>query len=119
MAQKQSNKKNPTEPTCTQSEESGKYRKLLNNSSSSDIEENVEKVENFDWVPLKHGPFYAVGMQGQGYTLTLAGQAVSPEKYKTIAAAQKAVDEKGWDLIFVATAVYRDAWEAQNKPKKK
>lgn len=119
MAQKQSNKKNPTEPTCTQSEESGKYRKLLDNSSSSDAEENVEKIENFDWVPLKHGPFYAVGMQGQGYTLVLAGQAVSPEKYKTIAAAQKAVDEKGWDLIFVATAVYRDAWEAQNKPKKK
>lgn len=119
MAQKNSNKKNLTEPTCTQSEESGKYRKLLNNSSSSDIEENVEKVENFDWVPLKHGPFYAVGMQGQGYTLVLAGQAVSSEKYKTIAAAQKAVDEKGWDLIFVATAVYRDAWEAQNRTKKK
>lgn len=118
MALKNSNKKNPTELTCTQSEESGKYRKLLNNSSSSDIEENVEKVENFDWVPLKHGPFYAVGIQGQGYTLVLAGQAVSSEKYKTIAAAQKAVDEKGWDLIFIATAVYRDAWEAQNRPKK-
>lgn len=118
MAQKQSNKKKPMEPTCTQSEESEKYRKLLNNSSSSDIEENVEKVENFDWVPLKHGPFYAVGKRGQGYTLVLAGQAVSPEKYKTIEAAQKAVDEKGWDLIFIATAVYRDAWEAQNRPKK-
>lgn len=118
MAQKNSNKKNPMEPTFTQSEESGKYRKLLSNSDSSNEKERVEKVENFDWVPLKHGPFYAVGMQGQGYTLVLAGQAVSPEKYKTIAAAQKAVDEKGWDLIFVATAVYRDAWEAQNKPKK-
>lgn len=119
MAQKNSNKKNPMEPTYTQSEESGKYRKLLNNSDSSDVKENVEKVENFDWVPLKRGPFYAVGMQGQGYTLVLAGQAVSSEKFKTIAAAQKAVDEKGWDLIFIATAVYRDAWEAQNKPKKK
>lgn len=119
MAQKQSNKKKSTELTYTLSEESGKFRKLLDNSSSSDVEEKVEKVENFDWAPLKHGPFYAVGMQGQGYTLVLAGQAVSPEKYKTIAAAQKAVDEKGWDLIFVATAVYRDAWEAQNKPKKK
>ena len=119
MAQKNSNKKNPMEPMSTQSEESGKYRKLLNNSDSSNEEEKVEKVENFDWVPLKHGPFYAVGMQGQGYTLVLAGQAVSPEKFKTIAAAQKAVDEKGWDLIFIATAVYRDAWEAQNKPKKK
>ena len=54
MAQKQSNKKNPTEPTCTQSEESGKFRKLLNNSDSSNVEEKVEKVENFDWVPLKH-----------------------------------------------------------------
>lgn len=118
MAQKNSNKKNSMEPMSTQSEESGKYRKLLSNSDSSNEEERVEKVENFDWVPLKHGPFYAVGMQGQGYTLVLAGQAVSPEKYKTIAAAQKAVDEKGWDLIFVATAVYRDAWEAQNKPKK-
>lgn len=118
MAQKNLNKKNPTEPTSTQSEESGKFRKLLNNSDSSSVEEKVEKTENFDWVPLKHGPFYAVGMQGQGYTLVLAGQAVSPEKYKTIAAAQKAVDEKGWDLIFVATAVYRDAWETQNKPKK-
>lgn len=119
MAQKNSNKKNPMEPTCTQSEESGKFRKLLSNSDSSNEEEKVEKVENFDWVPLKHGPFYAVGMQGQGYTLVLAGQAVSAEKYKTIAAAQKAVDEKGWDLIFIATAVYRDAWETQNKPKKK
>lgn len=94
MAQKNSNKKNPMEPMSTQSEESGKFRKLLNNSDSSNKDEKVEKVENFDWVPLKHGPFYAVGMQGQGYTLVLAGQAVSPEKYKTIAAAQKAVDEK-------------------------
>ena len=117
MAQKQSNKKNPMEPTSTQSDESGKFRRLLNNSNSSDMEERVEKVENFDWAPLKHGPFYAVGKQGQGYTLVLAGQAVSPEKYKTIEAAQKAVDEKGWDLIFIATAVYRDAWEAQNRPK--
>lgn len=119
MAQKNSNKKNPMEPTSTQFEESGKYRKLLDNSDSSDVKESVEKTENFDWVPLKHGPFYAVGMQGQGYTLVLAGQAVSPEKYKTIAAAQKAVDEKGWDLIFIATAVYRDAWEVQNQLKKK
>lgn len=119
MALKNSNKEKLTELTYTQSEESGKYRKLLNNSSSSDVEENVEKVENFDWVPLKHGPFYAVGMQGQGYTLVLAGQAVSSEKFKTIEKAQKAVDEKGWDLIFVATAVYRDAWEMQNKRKKK
>lgn len=118
MAQKQSNKKNPMESTCTQSEESGKFRKLLNSSDSSDVKEVVEKVENFDWVPLKRGPFYAVGKPKQGYTLVLAGQAVSPEKYKTIAAAQKAVDEKGWDLIFVATAVYRDAWETQNRPKK-
>lgn len=118
MAQKNSNKKNSVEPMSTQSEESGKYRKLLSNSDSSNEEERVEKVENFDWVPLKHGPFYAVGMQRQGYTLVLAGQAVSPKKYKTIAAAQKAVDEKGWDLIFIATAVYRDAWETQNKLKK-
>lgn len=118
MAQKNSNKKNLMEPTCTQSEESGKYRKLLSNSSSSDVEENVEKVENFDWVRLKRGPFYAVGKQGEGYTLVLAGQAVSPEKFKTIEKAQKAVDEKGWDLIFVATAVYRDAWETQNRPRK-
>lgn len=118
MAQKQLNKKKSTEPSSTQSDESGKFRRLLNNSSSSNVEENVEKVENFDWVPLKHGPFYAVGKQGQGYTLVLAGQAVSSEKYKTIEAAQKAVDEKGWDLIFIATAVYRDAWEAQNRPKK-
>lgn len=63
--------------------------------------------------------FGAVGKQKEGYSLTLAGQVVSPEKYKTIAAAQKAVDEKGWDLIFIATAVYRDAWETQNRPKKK
>ena len=117
MALKNSNKEKPTELTYTQSEESEKYRKLLNNSSSSDVEENVEKVENFDWVPLKNGPFYAVGMQGQGYSLVLAGQVVSSEKYKTIAAAQKAVDEKGWDLIFIATSVYRDAWETQNKRK--
>ena len=94
MAQKKSNKKNLMEPTSTQSEESGKYRKLLNSSDSSNIEEKVEKVENFDWVKLKHGPFYAVGKRGQGYTLVLAGQVVSPEKYKTIEAAQKAVDEK-------------------------
>lgn len=107
------------EPTSTQSEESGKFRRLLNNSNSSNVEEKVEKVENFDWVPLKHGPFYAVGKRKEGYTLVLAGQAVSPEKYKTIEAAQKAVDEKGWDLIFIATAVYRDAWEAQNRPNKK
>lgn len=119
MAQKQSNKKNRTAPTCTQSEESGKFRKLLDNSTSSEVKETTEKVENFDWVPLKRGPFYAVGMKRQGYTLALAGQVVSPEKYKTIEAAQKAVDEKGWDLIFIATAVYRDAWEAQNRPKKK
>ena len=117
MALKNSNKEKLTELTYTQSEESEKYRKLLNNSSSSDIEENVEKVENFDWVPLKNGPFYAVGMQRQGYSLVLAGQVVSSEKYKTIAAAQKAVDEKGWDLIFIATSVYRDAWETQNKQK--
>lgn len=119
MAQKSSNKKKTTAPTCTQSEESGKFRKLLNSSTSSEVKETTEKVENFDWVPLKRGPFYAVGMQRQGYTLVLAGQAVSPEKYKTIEAAQKAVDEKGWDLIFIATAVYRDAWEAQNRTKKK
>lgn len=119
MAQKNSNKKKPTEPTSTQSNESGKFRRLLNNSDSSNVEEKIEKVENFDWVPLKRGPFYAVGKQGQGYTLVLAGQAVSPEKYKTIEAAQKAVDGKGWDLIFIATAVYRDAWETQNRPKKK
>ena len=118
MAQKNSNKKNLMEPTCTQSEKSGKYRKLLNNSDSSNTEEKVEEVENFDWIPLKRGPFKAVGRRGDGYTLALAGQAVSPEKYKTIEAAQKAVDEKGWDLIFVATAVYRDAWETQNRPKK-
>ena len=118
MAQKNSKKKNPMEPTCTQSEESGKYRKLLNNSDSSNIKEKVENIENFDWVPLKRGPFYAVGMQRQGYTLVLAGQAVSSEKFKTIEKAQKAVDEKGWDLIFIATAVYRDAWEAQNRTKK-
>lgn len=119
MAQKKPCKKNPGGPMSTQSDESGKFRKLLDNSSSSDAEEKVEKVENFDWVKLKRGPFYAVGKRGEGYTLVLAGQAVSPEKYKTIEAAQKAVDEKGWDLIFVATAVYRDAWEAQNRPKKK
>lgn len=118
MAQKNSNKKNHTEPTCTQSEESGKFRKLLNNSDSSNVEEKVEEVENFDWVKLKRGPFYAVGKRGEGYTLVLAGQAVSSEKYKTIEAAQKAVDEKSWDLIFIATAVYRDAWETQNRPKK-
>ena len=99
MAQKQSNEKKFTEPTCTQSKESGKYRKLLDNSNSSNMEEKVEKVENFGWVKLKHGPFYAVGKQREGYTLVLAGQAVSPKKYKTIEAAQKAVDEKGWDLI--------------------
>ena len=119
MAQKLSNKKNPTAPTCTQSEESGKFRKLLDSSTSSEVKETTEKVENFDWVPLKRGPFYAVGKRKEGYTLVLAGQAVSPEKYKTIEAAQKAVDEKGWDLIFIATAVYRDAWETQNRPKKK
>ena len=119
MAQKNSNKKNRTASTCTQSEESEKFRKLLNSSTSSKVKETTEKVENFDWVPLKHGPFYAVGKQKEGYTLVLAGQAVSPEKYKTIEAAQKAVKEKGWDLIFIATAVYRDAWEAQNRPKKK
>ena len=118
MAQKNSSKKKPTAPTCTQSEESGKYRKLLNSSTSSELKETTEKVESFDWVPLKRGPFKAVGRRGEGYTLALAGQAVSPEKYKTIEAAQKAVDEKGWDLIFVATAVYRDAWEIQNRPKK-
>lgn len=119
MAQKNSNKKNPMEHMSTQCEESGKYRKLLNNSNSSNEEERVEKVENFDWVKLKRGPFYAVGKRKEGYSLVLAGQVVSPEKYKTIEAAQKAVDEKGWDLIFIATAVYRDAWEAQNRPKKK
>lgn len=119
MAQKHTSKKNPMVPTFTQSDESGKYRKLLNSSNSSNVEEKVEKVENFDWAPLKRGPFYAVGKRGEGYTLVLAGQAVSPEKYKTIEAAQKAVDEKGWDLIFIATAVYRDAWEAQNRPNKK
>lgn len=119
MAQKQSNKTKSMELTCTQSEESGKYRKLLNNSDSSNAKEKVEEVENFDWIPLKRGPFFAVGRRGNGYTLALAGQAVSSEKYKTIEAAQKAVDEKGWDLIFVATAVYRDAWETQNRPKKK
>lgn len=118
MAQKSSNKKNSTAPTCTQSEESGKFRKLLNSSTSSEVKETTEKVESFDWAPLKRGPFYAVGRRGEGYTLVLAGQAVSPEKYKTIEAAQKAVDEKGWDLIFIATAVYRDAWEAQNRTKK-
>ena len=118
MARKSSSKKNPTAPTCTQSEESGKYRKLLNSSASSKVKETTEKVESFDWVPLKRGPFKAVGRRGQGYTLALAGQAVSSEKYKTVEAAQKAVDEKGWDLIFVATSVYRDAWEAQNRPKK-
>lgn len=83
------------------------------------MKETTEKVESFDWVSLKRGPFKAVGRRGQGYTLALAGQAVSSKKYKTIEAAQKAVDEKGWDLIFVATAVYRDAWEAQNQLKKK
>lgn len=119
MAQKKLNKKNPGEPTFTQSDESEKFRKLLNSSTSSEVEETTEKVENFDWVPLKRGPFYAVGKQREGYTLVLAGQAVSPEKYKTIEAAQKAVDEKGWDLIFIATAVYRDAWETQNQTKKK
>ena len=118
MAQKSSSKKNHTASTYTKSEESGKYRKLLNSSTSSEVKETTEKVENFDWVPLKRGPFKAVGRRGQGYTLVLAGQAVSPEKYKTIEAAQKAVDEKGWDLIFVATSAYRD-WETQNRPKKK
>lgn len=119
MALRDSNKEKRTEPTCTQSEESGKFRKLLDNSTSSEVKETTEKVENFDWVPLKRGPFYAVGKRKEGYTLVLAGQAVSPEKYKTIEAAQKAVDEKGWDLIFIATAVYRDAWETQNRTKKK
>lgn len=119
MAQKPSSKKNPIAPTCTQSKESGKFRKLLNSSNSSEVKETTEKVESFDWVPLKRGPFKAVGKRREGYTLALAGQAVSPEKYKTIEAAQKAVDEKGWDLIFVATAVYRDAWETQNQLKKK
>lgn len=119
MAQKSSSKKNSTAPTYTQSEESGKFRKLLNSSTSSEIKETTEKVESFEWVPLKRGPFYAVGKRKEGYTLVLAGQAVSPEKYKTIEAAQKAVDEKGWDLIFIATAVYHDAWEAQNRTKKK
>lgn len=117
MEKKSSNKKNPIAPTCTQSEESGKFRRLLNNSTSSKVEETTEEVENFDWVPLKRGPFYAVGKRKEGYTLVLAGQAVSSEKYKTIEAAQKAVDEKGWDLIFIATAVYRDAWEIQNRTK--
>ena len=65
MAQKSSNKKNPTAPTCTQSEESGKFRKLLNSSTSSEVKETTEKVENFDWVPLKHGPFYAVGKKSR------------------------------------------------------
>ena len=119
MAQKSSSKKNPTASTSTQSEESGKYRKLLDNSTSSEVKETTEKVESFDWVPLKRGPFKAVGRRGEGYTLVPVGQAVSPEKYKTIEAAQKAVDEKGWDLIFIATAVYRDAWETQNRTKKK
>ena len=119
MAQKSSNKKNSSAPTSTQSEESGKFRKLLNSSTSSEVKETTEKVENFDWVPLKRGPFYAVGKRKEGYTLVLAGQAVSSEKYKSVEAAQKTVDEKGWDLIFIATAVYRDAWETQNRTKKK
>lgn len=119
MAQKPSSKENRTAPTYTQSEESGKFKKLLDNSTSSEVKETTEKVENFDWVPLKRGPFYAVGKRKEGYTLVLAGQVVSPKKYKTIEAAQKAVDEKEWDLIFIATAVYRDAWETQNRPKKK
>lgn len=119
MVQKQLNKKKPSEPTSTQSDESGKFRKLLNSLDSSNVKEKTEKVENFDWVPLERGPFYAVGRRGQGYTLVLAGQAVSPEKYKTIEAAQKAVDGKGWDLILIATTVYRDAWETYNRPKKK
>ena len=80
MAQKSSNEKNPTASTCTQSEESGKFRKLLNSSTSSEVKETTEKVENFDWVPLKRGPFYAVGKRKEGYTLVLAGQAVSPKK---------------------------------------
>lgn len=118
MEQKQPCKKNPGEPTYTQFDESEKFRRLLNNLDCSNTEEKTEKVENFDWVPLKNGPFYAVGQRGEGYSLVLAGQVVSPEHYKTIEAAQKAVNQKGWDLIFIATSVYRDAWETQNRPKK-
>lgn len=114
MKQKQSNNTNHGESTSTQSKESHKFGKLLNNSSSSEPE--TAEVEQFDWVPLKRGPFYAVGKR-RAYTLVFCGQAVSPTKFKSIEAAQKAVDEKAWDLIFVACAVYRDAWEIANKKK--
>ena len=115
MKQKQSNSAKSGGPTSTPSEESRKFGKLLDNSSSSEAE--TAEVKQFDWIPLKRGPFYAVGKTG-AYTLTLCNQAVSATKFKTIEAAQKAVDEKGWDLIFVACAVYRDAWELANRPKK-
>lgn len=114
MKKNSQNNTNPGESTSTQFKESRTFGKLLETSNSSKVEE--AKVENFDWVPLKNGPFYAVGKTG-AYTLVLCGQAVSGKKFKSIAKAQEEVDKKGWDLIFVATAVYRDAWEAANRKK--
>lgn len=114
MTQNKAPKKQSTANTSTQSEESRKFGKLLDNSTSGKTE--VVETEQWDWVKLKNCPFYAVGKKG-AYTLVLCGQAVSPVSFKTIAKTQEYVDEKPWDLIMVATSVYRDAWQVANKKK--
>ena len=90
--------------TSTQSNESHKYENALYKGDYS----NVEEAKTEQWERHAVGPFFAIGKPGH-FTLTMAGMAVSPENFETVEDAQKYVDSKPWDLILIATAVYKEA----------
>lgn len=94
----------PETSISTQSNESRKYENALYKGDYS----NVEEVETEQWEKHEVGPFFAVGKPGH-YTLMMAGMAVSSENFKTVEEAQEYVDKKPWDLILIATAVYKEA----------
>lgn len=99
----------------TQHSTSRKLGKLLDNSTSGEIQEG--EVEQWDWEPIEGTPFYAVGKEGE-YTLVLCGMAVAKEKFKTVEEASKYVKKKAWDLILLASCIYREAFKTANDQKK-
>lgn len=67
-----------------------------------------EEVNENQWHEIKNTPFYAVGNKKDGYTICLAGCAVSPIKFERISKVIEYIAKKPWDLILVSTAIYNE-----------
>lgn len=67
-----------------------------------------KEINENQWHEIKNTPFYAVGNKKDGYTICLAGCAVSPIKFERISKAIEFVSKKPWDLLLVSTAIYNE-----------